>query len=135
MSTRRAGLDFELEGEDDVFLTHAGVGGYGGLDNFGVTQSDQVRVRILGPCRSIPQEHLPSARGGVLPPSTSHVLSRAATAATTDEGSSLPTIDRVFRPGHGAAAEEQKAAGGGRRVRAEEVRVSDHQMCREPTRP
>lgn len=74
MSTRRAGLDFELEGEDDVFLTHAGVGGYGGLDNFGVTQSDQVRVRILGPCRSIPLGAPPGkTRGGVLPPSTSHV--------------------------------------------------------------
>jgi hypothetical protein len=45
---QRAGLDFELEGGPDdgghgAFLTQMeGLGGYAGLDNFGVTQTDQV---------------------------------------------------------------------------------------------
>lgn len=49
---QRAGLDFELEGgpgsrgaeiTGGMFLTQMGIGGYAALDNFGVTQIDEVR--------------------------------------------------------------------------------------------
>ena len=55
---QRAGLDFELEGgpgphgaeiSDGMFLTQMGIGGYDALDNFGVTQTDQVRCRCHYP--------------------------------------------------------------------------------------
>lgn len=55
---QRAGLDFELEGgpgprgaeiSDGMFLTQMGIGGYEGLDTFGVTQTDQVRRPAFPP--------------------------------------------------------------------------------------